>query len=138
MRSFRSRMRGGDSKAGKASGDTSGAQQDSQNTQPEAGKLSTAPSNGKEDERHHVGKEEFGSMAGGRRTHRRRSHRRRSHRRRSHRRRSHRRHGGMGNARRTLAKAIVPFGLWGAQRLMRRKKNRRTMKRMGKRVTSLL
>jgi len=44
----------------------------------------------------------------------------------------------MGNARRTLAKAIVPFGLWGAQRLMRRKKNRKTMKRMGKRVTSLL
>ena len=56
----------------------------------------------------------------------------------THRRRSHRRRGGMGNARRTLAKAIVPFGLWGAQRLMRRKKNRRTMKRMGKRVTSLL
>ena len=86
--------------------------------------------------------EGFGTMAGGRK--RRRSQRRRSRRmsrrvaRRTHRRRSHRRRGGMGNARRTLAKAIVPFGLWGAQRLMRRKKNRRTMKRMGKRVTSLL
>ncbi len=86
--------------------------------------------------------EGFGTMAGGRR--RRRSHRRRSRRmsrrvaRRTHRRRSRRRRGGMGNARRTLAKAIVPFGLWGAQRLMRRKKNRKTMKRMGKRVTSLL
>ena len=102
---------------------------------PKAGKC---PTKAKDDELAAGGtKEGFGSMAGGRR--RRRTHRRKSHRRRSrktHRRRHSRRRGGMG--RKTLTKAILPFGLWGVQRLMRRKKNRRTMKRMGKRVTSLL
>ena len=92
-----------------------------------------------EDEKAAAGgtKEGFGSMAGGRR--RRRTHRRKSHRRRArktHRRRHSRRRGGMG--RKTLTKAILPFGLWGVQRLMRRKKNRRTMKRVGKKVSRTL
>ena len=132
MRRSRSRMRGGDGKAVGTGGDATLSAQDS-----------AAPKKIHKKEEDHVGgKEGFGTMAGGRR--RRRSQRRRSRRmsrrvaRRTHRRRSQRRRGGMGNARRTLAKAIVPFGLWGAQRLMRRKKNRKTMKRMGKRVTSLL
>ena len=124
-------MRGGD---GKAVGTGDGL---------DAGKPGAVmPKRGKEDDKQAGGQEGFGTMAGGRR--RRRSQRRRSRRmsrrvaRRTHRRRSQCRRGGMGNVRRTLAKAIVPFGLWGAQRLMRRKKNRKTMKRMGKRVTSLL
>jgi len=130
-------MRGGDGKAVGAGG-SSVAQQDSQGDGLPAGEAGAVLAKKKET-KHTEG---FGTMAGGRR--RRRSHRRRSRRmsrrvaRRTHRRRSRRRRGGMGNARRTLAKAIVPFGLWGAQRLMRRKKNRKTMKRMGKRVTSLL
>jgi hypothetical protein len=135
MRRSRSRMRGGVGKAVGGAGDATVAEQDSA-APPK--KVAAAD----KDKEHGSGKEGFGTMAGGRRH--RRSHRRRSRRmsrrvvRRTHRRRSHRRRGGMGHTRRTLAKAIVPFGLWGAQRLMRRKKNRRTMKRMGKRVTSLL
>jgi hypothetical protein len=130
MRRSRSRMRGGD-EAKKVLGEPSVAAQDSADSK----KMTH-----KDDDKNVT--EGFGTMAGGRR--RRRSQRRRSRRmsrrvaRRTHRRRSQRRRGGMGNVRRTLAKAIVPFGLWGAQRLMRRKKNRKTMKRMGKRVTSLL
>jgi len=135
-------MRGGDGKAVGAVS-VSDAQQNSQGDGLKAGEPGAVLATTKKKEQS-AGKhtEGFGTMAGGRR--RRRSHRRRSRRmsrrvaRRTHRRRSRRRRGGMGNARRTLAKAIVPFGLWGAQRLMRRKKNRKTMKRMGKRVTSLL
>ena len=137
MRRSRSRMRGGDGKAVGTGGDATLSAQDS--AAPLPLKKPAAAEEKKAGGKHTEG---FGTMAGGRR--RRRSRRRRSRRmsrrvaRRTHRRRSHRRRGGMGNARRTLAKAIVPFGLWGAQRLMRRKKNRKTMKRMGKRVTSLL
>ena len=117
-------MRGGD-EAKKVLGEPSVAAQDSADSK----KMTH-----KDDDKNVT--EGFGTMAGGRRSQRRRSRRmsrrvaRRTHRRRSQRRRSQRRRGGMGNVRRTLAKAIVPFGLWGAQRLMRRKKNRKTMKRM--------
>lgn len=137
MRRSRSRMRGGT-----GAPDVKDPLQQSSVAAQESTVKKVMPKPKQEEKEHFGGKEGFGTMAGGRR--RRRSHRRRSRRmsrrvaRRTHRRRSRRRRGGMGNARRTLAKAIVPFGLWGAQRLMRRKKNRKTMKRMGKRVTSLL
>ena len=144
MRKFRSRMRGGDGKAVGTGGSASVAQQNSQGDGLDAGKPGAVMPKKNDDDKQTGGQEGFGTMAGGRR--RRRSQRRRSRRmsrrvaRRTHRRRSQCRRGGMGNVRRTLAKAIVPFGLWGVQRLMRSKKNRKTMKRKrkGKRVSSLL
>lgn len=136
MRRSRSRMRGGD-EAKQLMGEEPVSAQESAAHPKKHG--------GDEKDKHASGKEGFGTMAGGRKRSRRMSkritrktNRTRSHRRRSHHRRTHHRRGGMGNVRRTLAKAIVPFGLWGAQKLMRRKKNRKTMKRMGKRVSSLL
>ena len=126
-------LRGGDSKAVGTS-DSALPKSDSLANGLDAEKVVTTH---KKDEKNVGGKEGFGMMAGGRKH--RRSHRRHSRRmsKRVARKTQHRR-GGMGNIRKTLTKAILPFGLWGAQRLMRRKKNRKTMKRMSKRVTSFL
>lgn len=120
------KLRGGDSKAVGTS----------DSTLTKSASLANRLNTQKKDE-NDGGIEGFGMMAGGRKH--RRSHRRHSRRmsKRVARKTQHRR-GGMGNIRKTLTKAILPFGLWGAQRLMRRKKNRKTMKRMSKRVTSFL
>ena len=81
----------------------------------------------------------IGSRAGGgrRKTHRRKTHRRKTHRRKTSHRRSKRR-GGMGNMRKTLSKAVLPFGLLGLQRLMGQKKNRKRINRVTKRIRKRL
>ena len=99
----------------------------------------------KEKEKNATDAEGFiGSRAGGgrRKTHRRKTHRRKTHRRKTHRRKtSHRRskrRGGMGNMRKTLSKAVLPFGLLGLQRLMGQKKNRKRINRVTKRIRKRL
>lgn len=98
-----------------------------------------APSAAAKKEEKNITESFIGSRAGGgrRKTHRRKTHRRKTHRRKTSHRRSKRR-GGMGNMRKTLSKAVLPFGLLGLQRLMGQKKNRKRLNRVTKRMRKRL
>ena len=93
-----------------------------------------APSAAAKKEEKNITESFIGSRAGGgrRKTHRRKTHRRKTSHRRS------KRRGGMGNMRKTLSKAVLPFGLLGLQRLMGQKKNRKRLNRVTKRMRKRL